>query len=69
MPTIIVDPDAMPETARKLLDAAGGDASKIRTITDGPSLAFDVDDDVAEALAKPARTTRKKPPAQDDGTD
>ena len=69
MPTIIVDPDAMPETARKLLDAAGGDASKVRTITDGPNLAFDVDDDVAEALTKPARTTRKKTTAQDDGTD
>lgn len=52
-------------TAAALLRAADGDASKIRTRTDGPVTYFDVDDDVAQAYATPAEI---KPPPRKKAT-
>ncbi len=51
-------------TAAKLLKAAKGDPSKVRPVTTGPVMAFEVDDDVAAALA-PKKTPAKKPAATD----
>ena len=52
-------------TAAKLLKAAKGDPSKVRPVTSGPVVAFEVDDDVVAALA-PKKPAAKKPPAGGD---
>lgn len=52
--------DDVSATAARLLKAAKGDASKVRPVTTGPHLAFEVDDDVAAALTPKKATAPKK---------
>ena len=67
MATFIPKPGESAQLARDLLAAAGGDVSKVRIVTTGPSPAFDVDDDVADAMTKPAapRKPRRRSNSQD----
>lgn len=71
MPTIVPEPGKGPEVARKLLDAAGDHPERVKTVTTGAGLAFDVDDDLAKAVtgkAAPKKAPVKKAaPAPDTG--
>ncbi len=60
MPTIVPEPGKGPEVARKLLEAAGDQPERVKTVTTGAGLAFDVDDDLAKAIGAGAKTTPAK---------
>ncbi len=66
MPTIVPKPGEAADTARRLLELAGDQPQRVRTVTTGPSIAFDVDDDLAKKLGgarKPRKTTAPQAPA------
>lgn len=64
MPTIIPKPGQAPELAARLLKAAGDHPERVRTSTHGGSIVFDVDDDLAAAVAQPDPEPAEKPAAK-----
>lgn len=63
MPTIVPAPGQAAELARRLLDLAGDQPERVKTVTTGPAIAFDVDDDLAKKATAPRRG---RPPKQPD---
>lgn len=61
MPTIIPKPGQAPALAARLLKAAGDHPERVRTSTHGGSTVFDVDDDLAAAVAEPEPEPVNKP--------
>lgn len=60
MPTIVPEPGKGPEIARKLLEAAGDRPERVKIVTTGPSPAFDVDDELADAISGQKKAPTKK---------
>lgn len=59
------DSEDAAELARKLLDAAGDDQSRVKTSFQGAQLGFEVDDDLATAVGRtPDREANADPNAQ-----
>ena len=61
MPTIIPKPGQVPALAARLLKAAGDHPERVRTSTHGGSTVFEVDDDLAAAVAEPEPEPEPEP--------